>query len=73
MLVKTQKAAKTLKEIAPFTEAYPVPESGARYYLCHNGSCDRPVDSVSKVRRLLEYGGRHRGKEPGEPSAGHAP
>ena len=54
MLVKTPETAKPLEELAPFTEAYPIPETGVRYYLCRNGACARPVDSISEVRRLLE-------------------
>ena len=48
------ETAKPLEELAPFTEAYPIPETGVRYYLCRNGACARPVDSISEVRRLLE-------------------
>ena len=54
VLVKTLETAKPLEELAPFTEAYPIPEIGVRYYLCRNGACARPVDSISEVRRLLE-------------------
>ena len=48
VLVKTPETAKPLEELAPFTE------TGVRYYLCRNGACARPVDSISEVRRLLE-------------------
>ena len=54
VLVKTPETAKPLEELAPFTEAYPIPETGVRYYLCRNGACARPVDSISEVGRLLE-------------------
>lgn len=54
VLVKTPETAKPLEELAPFTEAYPIPETGVRYYLCRNGACARPVDSISEVRRLLK-------------------
>ena len=54
VLVKPPETAKPLEELAPFTEAYPIPETGVRYYLCRNGACARPVDSISEVRRLLE-------------------
>ncbi len=49
VLVKTPETAKGLEELAPFTAAYPVPETGARYYLCQNGACAQPEDSISKV------------------------
>lgn len=42
VLVKTPETAKPLEELAPFTEAYPIPETGVRYYLCRNGACARP-------------------------------
>ena len=54
VLVKTPETAKSLEELAPFTEAYPIPETGVRYYLCRNGACARPVDSISEIGRLLE-------------------
>ena len=54
VLVKTPETAESLEELAPFTEAYPIPETGVRYYLCRNGACARPVDSISEVGRLLE-------------------
>ena len=53
-LLEKPETAKPLEELAPFTEAYPIPETGVRYYLCRNGACARPVDSISEVRRLLK-------------------
>ena len=56
VLVKTPETAEALAELAPFTRDYPLPEAGARYYLCRNGTCAQPVDSAAKVRRELERG-----------------
>ena len=53
-LVISPETAKPLELLDAFTEAYPIPETGVRYYLCRNGACARPVDSISEVRRLLE-------------------
>ena len=56
VLVKTPETAEALAELAPFTRDYPLPEAGARYYLCRNGTCAQPVDSAAKVIRELERG-----------------
>ncbi len=50
VLIKTEDNKEELAECAPYTAAYPVPESGAMYYLCKNGACMAPV------RRLDELG-----------------
>ena len=50
VLVKTASNAERLAALAPFTAAYPVPETGARYYLCQNGSCRQPVDSLEALK-----------------------
>ena len=57
VLVKTRSNAGTLAAAAPFTRDYPVPEQGARYYLCRNGACAQPVDTVAALRTLFEQGG----------------
>ena len=49
VLVKTASNAERLAAIAPFTADYPVPSTGALYYLCRNGSCQRPVDSLKEL------------------------
>ncbi len=51
--VKTPESAQALAAIAPFTKDYPIPERGARYYLCRGGTCQQPVDSVSELEALL--------------------
>ena len=45
-VVKTASNAKRLAALAPFTVDYPVPENGARYYLCKGGSCQCGVDTM---------------------------
>ena len=49
VLVKTPENQLQLAELAPFTEAYPIPDHGMRYYLCRNGTCEAPVDDISKL------------------------
>lgn len=49
VLVKTPSNAQRLVALAPFTADYPVPENGARYYLCKGGSCQSGVDAIEKL------------------------
>ncbi len=52
VLCKTPENQDALAELAPFTAQYPFPERGVRYYLCKNGACERPVDSIGELRAL---------------------
>ena len=36
------------------TKGYPIPERGARYYLCRNGACTQPVDRISEPEALWD-------------------
>lgn len=45
--------SRKLAELAPFTADYPIPASGARYYLCRGGACQSPVDSVEALEKQL--------------------
>ena len=49
VLLKTEGNAESLAQCAPFTKDYPIPETGAVYYLCENGSCKAPVKSFSEL------------------------
>ena len=49
VLVKTPDNADELARLSPFTAEYPIPESGERYYLCHDRVCQRPVDSLEAL------------------------
>lgn len=51
-LVKTPENAGALAAAAPFTKDYPIPERGARYYLCRDGACTQPVDRISELEAL---------------------
>ena len=53
MLVKTRSNADVLVALAPFTKDYPIPVQGARYYLCRDGACAQPVNSISELENLL--------------------
>lgn len=49
VLLKTESNAEALAQCAPFTQDYPIPETGAVYYLCENGACKAPVKSFSEL------------------------
>ncbi|MDO4324041.1 MAG: thioredoxin domain-containing protein [Lachnospiraceae bacterium] len=49
VLVKTEENAERLAKCAPFTEEYPLPEQGAFYYLCENGTCRVPVTDLCRI------------------------
>ena len=59
VLVKTRSNADTLADIAPYTRDYPTPEQGIRYYLCRDGACARPVDSIPELETLLHGMAEH--------------
>jgi uncharacterized protein YyaL (SSP411 family) len=50
--MKTETNAGTLSRLAPYTLAYPI-EGAARYYVCRNGSCKKPVGTVEEAEKLL--------------------
>ncbi len=54
VLLKTPKDAEALAALAPFTENYPIPENGVRYYLCRGGACAQPVGSIAELKALWE-------------------
>lgn len=49
VLLKTEANTEILTQCAPFIQDYPIPETGAMYYLCENGSCKAPVKSLSEL------------------------
>lgn len=50
-LVKTAQNSRALESVAPFTAAYPVPDSGAEYYLCRDGACLAPSKDIYGLLR----------------------
>ncbi len=46
VLLKTPESAEALDRLAPFTREYPIPASGAMYYRCHGGVCQRPAKTL---------------------------
>ena len=49
ILVKTAENAEALAACAPFTGEYPIPPSGAAWYLCENGTCQAPASDFSQL------------------------
>lgn len=49
ILIKTADNAEALAVCAPFTKEYPLPKSGAAWYLCENGACQAPVTDFSML------------------------
>lgn len=54
VLVKTPENQEALSALAPFTAAYPVCHEGVRYYLCRNGACSKPTDSIEELKLLMK-------------------
>ena len=55
VLVKTKSNEQELSLLAPFVQEYPIPEPNqVRYYLCQNGACLPPVDSIDELKKLLQ-------------------
>jgi uncharacterized protein len=53
ILLKTPDTAAELGKIAPYTEAYPVPDTGAAAYVCENFTCKKPVFTTGDLLRIL--------------------
>ena len=56
--------AAALSKLAPFTSGYPIPETGARYYLCQGGACHAPMTTLAEVRDLLKSRSASSGTRP---------
>lgn len=50
ILFKSEERKELLKEVAPFTENYMIPETGEMYYLCQNGTCRAPETELKKLK-----------------------
>ncbi len=53
VLVKTQKNGAQLAAAAPFTVDYPLPETGAKYYLCQDRRCYPAADDLKSVKKQM--------------------
>jgi len=53
VIFRTPENAKTLERLAPFTAAYPIPETGAMVYICQNNTCAPPFADLDELERRL--------------------
>jgi len=54
VLAKTPENSRALANAAPHTAGYPIPAGqGPRFYLCREGACMPPTDSLEDLRGLL--------------------
>lgn len=49
ILFKSEKREELLREVAPFTKNYMLPDTGGMYYLCQNGMCRAPEREFEKL------------------------
>ncbi len=56
VLWKTKENQERLEKLAPFTAAYPIPDTGEVYYLCRGQHCLAPQKELEKLREMMaEY------------------
>lgn len=53
VLAKTPENGRALDGLSLRASAYPIPEKGQRFYLCRDGACKAPVESLEELRELL--------------------
>lgn len=53
VILKTPLNEEVLSETAPFTADYPIPTEGSNYYVCRNGTCRKPVESMQELIKVL--------------------
>lgn len=52
-IVKTKANQKDLKDVAPYTEDYPIPTQGTTFYLCKAGKCSAPVTDLKILQQMI--------------------
>lgn len=53
ILLKSPETAEKLHSVSPFTENYPLPDKGFRYYFCKDHVCRSPVETLEELEGLL--------------------
>lgn len=56
VLHKTPLTEAALRAAAPFTADYPLPDTGADYYLCRNRACSAPLHGLDALERYWSAG-----------------
>ena len=54
VLAKTPENERALANLSPHSAGYPVPKDGERFYLCREGACLPPAESLERLRELLQ-------------------
>ena len=54
VLAKTPENERALANLSPRSAGYPVPRDGERFYLCREGACLPPAESLERLRELLQ-------------------
>lgn len=54
VVVKTEENALEMERLLPYTEDYPVPDTGELFYLCVGHKCMQPVSQLGPVIRKLK-------------------
>lgn len=54
MILKTLRNQEALSEIAPFITDYPIQQGKSNYYVCHNGTCKKPVEGMEELKKVLQ-------------------
>ena len=53
VLWKNKENMERLEKLAPFTAAYPIPDTGEVYFLCRGQHCLAPQRELEKLRELM--------------------
>lgn len=54
VILKTPHNGRELSKAVPYTRDYPVPAAGSKYYVCRNGTCMQPAESIRDLKEMLE-------------------
>lgn len=54
IVLKNEESKESLKDVAPFSESYKIPDAGSLYYLCKGQACSPPESSIEKVIPQLQ-------------------
>lgn len=53
LILKTPENKERLSLIAPFTKEYPADSVKSQFYLCKNGTCLKPVESIDELKEAI--------------------
>ena len=53
VLCKTPENEDIVTKAIPYSSNYPIPQNGTYYYLCQNGACAAPVETIDHLREQI--------------------